>query len=172
MQDGVRRHSYQCPTSGFSCGKQQTFCHVILIYYKAINISSITSQTCSVHLHLQYVHKLSVHLHVYNMHTLRDAPLYIWGGELEFLVLANFFFTSERRQSFFWQSTSNNFFLCFVEEIFCRMLPLLCRSPFGVFSGQHIFHKFRLQTFFLPTFSTNFFFLTFVATNYFFHFFF
>ena len=39
------------------------------------------------------------------------------------------------------------------------MLPLLCRLPFGVFSGQHIFHQFRQQTFFLPTFSTNYFFL-------------
>ena len=93
------------------------------------------------------------------------------GGGLEFLLLANFFFTSERKQSFFWRSTSDNFFLCFVEYIFCRMLSLLCTLPFGVFSGQHIFHQFRQQTFFLPTFSTNFFFLTLVATNYFFQFF-
>ena len=66
---------------------------------------------------------------------------------VDFLLLANFFFTSERKQSFFWQSTSDNFFLCFVVEIFCRMPSLLCRLPFGVFSGQHIFHKFRQQTF-------------------------
>ena len=32
------------------------------------------------------------------------------GGGLEFLLLANFFFTSERKQSFlFWRSTSDNF---------------------------------------------------------------
>ena len=46
------------------------------------------------------------------------------------------------------------------------MLSLLCTLPFSVFSGQHIFHQIRQQTFFLPTFSTNFFFLTFVATNF------
>ena len=33
------------------------------------------------------------------------------------------------------------------------MLSLLCTLPFGVFSGQHIFHQFRQQTFFLLTFS-------------------
>ena len=38
------------------------------------------------------------------------------------------------------------------------MLPLLCRLPFGVFSGQHIFHKFRQQTyFFCPHFQQTFF---------------
>ena len=35
---------------------------------------------------------------------------------------------------------------------------LLCTLLFGVFSGQHIFHQFRLQNFFLTIFSTNFFF--------------
>ena len=40
-------------------------------------------------------------------------------------------------------------FFCFVEIYFCRMLSLLCTLPFGVFSGQHIFHQFRQQTFFL-----------------------
>ena len=29
------------------------------------------------------------------------------------------------------------------------MLSLLCRLPFGVFSGRHISHKFRQQTFYL-----------------------
>ena len=28
------------------------------------------------------------------------------------------------------------------------MPSLLCTLPFGVFSGQHIFHQFRQQTFF------------------------
>ena len=36
---------------------------------------------------------------------------------------------------------------------------LLCTLPFGGFSGQHIFHQFRQQTFFLTTFSTISFFL-------------
>ena len=33
---------------------------------------------------------------------------------------------------------------------------LLCTLSFGVFSGQHIFHQFRQQLFFLTTFSTKF----------------
>ena len=36
----------------------------------------------------------------------------------------------------------------FPRRIFCRMLSLLCMLQFGVFSGQHIFHQFRQQTFF------------------------
>ena len=40
------------------------------------------------------------------------------------------------------------------------MLSLLCTLPFGVFSGQHIFHQFRQQTFFFcPHFQQIFFFL-------------
>ena len=99
----------------------------------------------------------------------RDAPLDIWGwggGGARVFVACKLFFTCERKQSFLWRSTSDYFFLCFVKEIFCRMLSLLCTLPFSVFSGQHIFHQFRQQTsFFLPTFSTNFFFLTFLATT-------
>ena len=38
------------------------------------------------------------------------------------------------------------------------MLSLLCSLPFGVFSGQHIFHQFRQQTFFFrPHFRQTFF---------------
>ena len=47
---------------------------------------------------------------------------------------------------FFWRSTSDNFFY-----VLSKMYV-----TFGVFSGQHIFYQFRQQTFFLPTFSTNF----------------
>ena len=42
---------------------------------------------------------------------------------------------------------------------------------FGVFSGQHIFHQFRQQTFFSAHIFNKLFFLTFVATNYLFQFF-
>ena len=88
--------------------------------------------------------------------SLRDAPFDIWGGGLEFLLLANFFFTFERKQSFFL--VRQYFLLCFVEEICCRTLSLLCTLPFGVFSGQHIFHQFRQQTFFFcPHFQQTFF---------------
>ena len=84
---------------------------------------------------------------------LRDAPLDIWGGGLEFLLLANFF----------WQSTSDNFFCMFRRRIF-----LSYAFPFGVFSGQHIFHKFRQQTFFFCPHFKQTFFLTFVAKKIFF----
>ena len=45
----------------------------------------------------------------------RNAPFDIWGGGggLEFLLLANFFFTFERKQSFFGRSTTDNFFFMF-----------------------------------------------------------
>ena len=89
----------------------------------------------------------------------RDAPLDIWGGPRVF-VTCKLFFTSERKQSFFWRSTSDNFFF-FSSKNFCRMLSLLCRLLFGLFSGQHIFHKCRQHV-------NKLFFLTFVATNYFF----
>ena len=97
---------------------------------------------------------------------IRDARLDIWGGRgggLEFLLLANFFF---------WQSTSDNFFLCTVEDIFCCMLSLLCRLPFGVFSGQHIFHKFRQQFFFSAHIFNKLFFFDFCGDKLFFSFFF
>ena len=51
------------------------------------------------------------------------------------------------------------------------MLSLLCTLPFGVLSGQHIFHQFRQQTFFSAHIFNKLFFLTFVATNYLFQFF-
>ena len=48
------------------------------------------------------------------------------------------------------------------------MPSLLCTLPFGVFSGQHIFHQFRQQTFFFcPHFQQT----AFVATKYLFQFF-
>ena len=92
----------------------------------------------------------------------RNAPLDIWGGGggLEFLLLANFFFTSARKRSFFWRSTSDNFFFMFRRRneisFFCHILSLLYTLTFDGFSGQHIFHKSRQQTFFLPIFLTIF----------------
>ena len=88
----------------------------------------------------------------------RDAPLDIWGGGgLRVFVACKLFFTSKRKQYFFWRSTSDNFFLCFVEEIFCRMLSLfrlLCTLTPFVFSGQHIFDN---KLFFCPHFQQTFF---------------
>ena len=84
----------------------------------------------------------------------RDAPFDTWGGGARVFVACKLFFLPPvENKFFFWRSTSDNFFLCYVEEFFCRMLSLLCTLPFG----QHIFHQFRQQTFFLLTFLTNFF---------------
>ena len=72
----------------------------------------------------------------------------------------NFFLANNVRQFFFYVSSKEFFVLCFP-----------CTLPFAVFSGQHIFHQFRQQTFFFAHIFNKLFFLTFVATNYFFHFF-
>ena len=78
----------------------------------------------------------------------RDAPLDIW-GEARVFVACKLFFTSERKQSSFLAINVRQFFFYVPSKnFFSRMLSLLCRLPFGVFSGQHIFHKFRQQTFF------------------------
>ena len=104
--------------------------------------------------------------------SVRDAPSDIWGGGVPGVFVAcKLFFLPLRKNIFFWRSPSDNFFLCSAEEIVCPMLFLLCRLPFGVFSGQHIFHKFRQQTFFSAHIFNKLFFLTFVATDYFFNFF-
>ena len=80
-----------------------------------------------------------------NQNHIRDAPFDIWGGGgggLEFLLPANFFFYPRWKTSFFLAINVRHLFLSFVEEFFCHMLSLLCTLPFGVFSGQHIFHQF------------------------------
>ena len=91
---------------------------------------------------------------------IRGAPLDIGGGGgcWSFCCLQTFFLPPGENNFFFGDQRPTIFFLGFVEEIFCRMLPLLCRLLFGVFSGQHVFHKFRQQTFFFfPHFQQTFF---------------
>ena len=74
---------------------------------------------------------------------------YLGGGGLVFLLLANFlFYLREKTIFFFRDQRPTIFFFCFVKFFFCHMLSLLCTLPFGVFSGQHIFHQFRQQPFF------------------------
>ena len=80
---------------------------------------------------------------------IRDSPLDIGGGGARVFVACKLFFLPSRENNiFFGDQRPTIFFLCFVEDIFCRMLCLLCTLPFGVFSGQHIFHQFRQQTIF------------------------
>ena len=60
---------------------------------------------------------LSAVLHILKnprRHSIRDAPSDIWGGGgLEFLLLANLFFTPERKQSFFFGNHCRQFFCMF-----------------------------------------------------------
>ena len=106
---------------------------------------------------------------------MRDALFDIWGGGgLEFLLLANFFFTSERKQSFFFgDQRPTIFFLCFVEEFFCRMLSLLrlCTLPFGFFLVNIFFINFDNKLLLFSHIFNKLFFQNFVAINYFFYFF-
>ena len=103
---------------------------------------------------------------------LRDAPLDIWGGDRVFVACKLFFHLREKTILFFWQWTSDNFFLCFAEKrkyhFFVVCFPYYV---FGGFSGQHNFHQFRQQTFFFCPHFQQTFFLTLVATNFLFQFF-
>ena len=89
---------------------------------------------------------------------LRDAPFDIWGGGLEFLLLAIFFFTSGGKQVFFWRSTSDNFFF-----MFCRINFLSYAFPIMYVTIWCFFWS----TYFSPISTTNFFFLLTVSTNFF-----
>ena len=82
--------------------------------------------------HLLYLYYQKPRLIVPGQVLVRDAPLDIWGPGgggggvgvgLEFLLLANFFFTSERKQSFFGDQRPTIFFLCFVEGFFVVCFP-------------------------------------------------
>ena len=57
-------------------------------------------------------------------------------------------------------------------RIFCRTLSLFCTLLFGVFSGQHIFHQFRQQTFFFAHIFKKLFFSDFCGDKLFFSIFF
>ena len=93
-------------------------------------------------------------------------------GARVFVACKLFFYLREKTIFFFGDQRPTIYFLCFVKEIFCRMLPLLCTLPFGVFSGQHIFFiNFDNKLFFSAHIFNKLFFLTFVATNYLFQFF-
>ena len=78
------------------------------------------------------------------------------GGGLSFFV----FFYLRWKTSFFWRSTSDNFFFYVsLKFFFVICFPYYVRYHF-VFSLVNIFFiNFDNKLFFLPTFSTNFFFL-------------
>ena len=81
------------------------------------------------------------------------------GGRLEFLLLANFFFTSERKQSFYLASNVRQFFFYVLSKNFFVVCFPYYAGYHSVFFLVNIFFiNFENKLFFLPTFSTNFFF--------------
>ena len=98
------------------------------------------SSHLSHHPHEAILAQFSLYVHTGG---LRDAPLDIWGGGGG--ACKRFFLPPARKHAFFWRSTSDNFLLCFVEEM------------------KYIFLSYA--------FSKYVFFLTFLATNYLFQFF-
>ena len=99
------------------------------------------------------------HTLVVGLRTIR----YLEGG-YSFCWLKTFF--SPPQEAIFFLAIcldTSIFFIIFFEELnffYRRPTPsLLCTLPFGGFSGQHIFHQFRQQTFFFcPHFQQTFFF--------------
>ena len=68
------------------------------------------------------------------------------GRGLEILLVANFFLPPQENKKN-CDERPTIFFLIFVEEL-KYIFFYYVRYHFGVFSGQHIFHQFRQQTFF------------------------
>ena len=87
----------------------------------------------------------------------RDVPLDIWGGGGVFVACKLFFYLREKT-FFFWRSTCYNFFLCFVEEICCRMLPLIMYVTIWCFFWSTYFSSISTKNFFFcPHFQQTFF---------------
>ena len=85
------------------------------------------------------------------------------GGGARVFVACKLFFYLREKTIFFWAINVRQFVF-----MFRRMLSLLCTLPFGVFSGQHIFHQFQQQTFFsVHIFNKLFFLLLWRQTIYF-----
>ena len=79
------------------------------------------------------------------------------------MLLANFFFYLRWKTSFFWRSTSDNFFFMFRPRIFLSYaFPIMYVTIWCFF----------LVSIFFINFDNKLFFLTFVATTYFFQFYF
>ena len=101
----------------------------------------------------------------------RDAPFDIWGEGARVFVACKLFFLPLVENKFFFGDQRPTFFFYVMSKFFVVCFPYFVRYHLVFFSGQHIFHQFRQQTFFsAPIFNKLFFLLTFVATNYFFQF--
>ena len=125
---------------------------------------------CFIHLFLHNLNVLNSNSYdniLFFHHQIRDAPLDIWGGGgARVFVACKLFFTSERKQFFFWQSTSDNFFFnVSSNNFFVGCFPYYVGYRLVFFLVNIFFINFDNKLFFPPTFSTNVFFLTFVVTN-------
>ena len=101
---------------------------------------------------------------------IRDAPLDIWGGGARVFVACKLSFLPPRENNFFFcDQRPTIFFLCLVEEIFCRRVYAFPVRYHLVFFLVNIFFiNFDNKLFFSAHIFNKLFFLTFVATNYFF----
>ena len=106
------------------------------------------------------------------LYTLGTHHLISGGGARVFVACKLFFLPPVENKLFFGDQRPTIFFLCYVEEIFCRMLSLLCRLRYHLvfFLVNIFFINFDNKLFFSAHIFNKLFFLTFVATNYFFNF--
>ena len=150
-------------STGCVCRRKCLLKHIVLIYGSSLDGDVINT-----------IKLISEPTAYDNLHVCSVKGRTIWylggGGARVFVACKLFFLPPVDNKLFFWRSTSDNFFLCFVEEIFCHMLSLICTLPFGVFSGQHIFYQFRQQTFFSAHIFNKLFFLTLWRQTIFFNF--
>ena len=84
---------------------------------------------------------------------IRDAPFAFWGGGVEFLLLANFFFTSE--VIFLGDQRSTIFFLFRRRNYLLYAFPIMYVTIWCFFWSTYFSSISTTNFFFLPTFSTN-----------------
>ena len=93
-------------------------------------------------------------IHSFCVGCIWSKPLYISDTQVirDFVGCKLFFYLRKKKEFLFYVMNIRQFFLKFSLKnwniYLCRMPFLLCTLPLGGFSGQHIFHQFRQQTFF------------------------
>ena len=80
---------------------------------------------------------------------IRDAPFDIWGGGARVFVACKLFFLPPREKSFFWRSTSDNFFIYVSsKKIFVVCFPYYVRYHLVFFLVNIFFINFDNKLFF------------------------
>ena len=100
---------------------------------------------------------------------IRDAPLDIWGGGLEFLLLANFFFYLRWKTSFFFgdQRPTIFFFYVLSKKFLSYAFPIMYVSIWCFFWSTYFSSISTTNFFFCSHFQQKKKILTFVATSFF-----